>query len=301
MNSFQAKKLSLPQIMSRLGYEPIKITKNGNEYWYSSPFRNEKAPSFHTSFLGGKWIWKDFGDIGGTVIDFIMRHENYNSVSHALKFLDKMFGNTNLKSTNKTLSKFININEKTLVLDEVKGLQHPALIEYLTDERAINFSTANNYLNEIHFHNTENNKKYFALGMLNNSGGYEMRNAYFKSCLGKKDLSFFKGKGRGEICVFEGGLDFLSFLTDRKKRNLESDVIVLNSISFAEKAKSFIQDNNYSKIYAFFDNDAKGIETLETFKELPIKVVALNYLYKNYKDYNQYLQNKNKAVNINLK
>ena len=56
MNSEQAKKLSLPDIMSRLGYEPTEITKGGAEYWYCSPFRKEKEPSFHTSYLGGKWI-----------------------------------------------------------------------------------------------------------------------------------------------------------------------------------------------------------------------------------------------------
>ena len=91
MNSEQAKKLSLPDILSRLGYEPISIKRGGFEYWYASPFRKEKEASFHTSYLGGKWIWNDFADSGGTVIDFIMRHERYNRVGDALKFLDNMF------------------------------------------------------------------------------------------------------------------------------------------------------------------------------------------------------------------
>lgn len=39
----------------------------------------------------GKWIWNDFGDIGGTVIDFIMRHEGYSQVKDALSFLENMF------------------------------------------------------------------------------------------------------------------------------------------------------------------------------------------------------------------
>ena len=61
MNSHQAKQIDLPNLMSRLGYEPTAIKKGGNEYWYRSPFRSEKDASFHTSYLGGKWIWKDFG------------------------------------------------------------------------------------------------------------------------------------------------------------------------------------------------------------------------------------------------
>jgi len=82
----------------------------------------------------------------------------------------------------------------------------------------------------------------------------------------------------------------LSFLTDQKKLFLEGDVLILNSITFAGKAKTFIEEQAYSKVYAFFDNDTKGQETLSSFKELSMDLVALNYLYEGYKDYNQYLQ-----------
>ena len=304
MNSYQAKKLPLPDIMARLGYEPVKIQKNGNEYWYRSPFRKEKEASFHTSFLGDKWIWKDFGDNGGTVIDFVMQYQNYSSVNEALAFLDKMFlknhfkplGGTKTENRNKSFK-----NEKTLILDAVKPLKHPALTRYLTGERAINLKIGQTYLKEIHFHNTENGKKYFALGMQNQSGGYEVRNPFFKSSLGNKDLSLIKGgEGRGEVSVFEGYMDFLSFLTDRKKQKLQGDVLILNSVSFAEKAKSLIREQSYTKVYTFLDNDTKGRETLESFGELPTQIITLNHLYKNFKDYNQYLQNRKNKVTIKL-
>jgi len=303
MNSYQAKKLSLPEIMARLGYEPVKTQKNGKEYWYASPFRAEKTPSFHTSFLGGQWIWNDFADRGGTVIDFVLRHENYNNVADALHFLENMFHSANFKPHTAKKFNFTSkstLNEKTLVLDEIKPLKHPALIGYLSKERAIDLTIGKSYLKEVHFHNTENKKKYFALGMENQSGGYEIRNPFFKSSLGSKDLSFIKGQGREEISVFEGYMDFLSFLTDSKKKNLKGDVLILNSISFTEKAMLFIHEQNYSKLYAFLDNDAKGMETLNSFRELPIEVVALNHLYKGFKDYNQYLQNRSKSNGLSL-
>jgi ATP-dependent Lon protease len=71
--------------MAQLGYHPVKVTDNRNEFWYNSPFRVEKEPSFHISFLGGKWIWKDFGDIGGTIVDFAMRYQNDCNVKEALE------------------------------------------------------------------------------------------------------------------------------------------------------------------------------------------------------------------------
>ena len=77
--------------MQRLGYQPTEIKKGGGEYWFRSPFRDEAEASFHTSYLNGKWIWNDFGDIGGTVIDFVMRHENLSRVKDALAFLDDLY------------------------------------------------------------------------------------------------------------------------------------------------------------------------------------------------------------------
>jgi len=295
MNSNQAKQLNLPDLMGRLGYEPTSIKKEGKEYWYLSPFRKEKDASFHTSYLGGKWIWNDFGDRGGTVIDFVMRHENYHSVSDALFFLDNVFNHKKLSITLKSQKREnqqIPLTEKTLRLEKVKALKNNSLVEYLTKERGIKFSIANLYLKEIHFTNTENQKVYFALGMENMSGGYEIRNPFFKSSLGKKDLTIVHGSDRGEVSIFEGYLDFLSYLTDQSKSKLKGDVLILNSIVFSEKAINLILAQSYSKIFTFFDNDKKGAETLAFFQKFPIKVIPCNHLYSNHKDYNQFLQKK---------
>jgi len=270
MNSYQAKQLNLPDLMGRLGYEPTSIKKEGKEYWYLSPFRKEKDASFHTSFLGGKWIWNDFGDRGGTVIDFVMRHESYHRVSDALFFLDNVFNQKALSTTlnsKKRKNQQIPLTEKTLRLKKVNILKNNSLIEYLTKERAINFSIANLYLKEIHFTNTGNKKIYYALGMENMSGGYEIRNPFFKSSLGKKDITIVHGQDRGEVSIFEGYLDFLSYLTDQNKNKLKGDVLILNSVVFSEKAANLILAQSYSKVY---------------------------HLYSNHKDYNQFLQQKKK-------
>jgi len=298
MNSSQAKQLNLPDLMGRLGYEPISIKKEGKEYWYLSPFRKEKDASFHTSYLGGKWIWNDFGDRGGTVIDFVMRHENYHSVSDALLFLDKFFNKKTISVTSSAKKvknrQFPPSTEKTLRLEKVKALKSNSLVEYLTKDRVINFSIANLYLKEIHFTNTENQKLYFALGMENMSGGYEIRNPFFKSSLGKKDITIVHGQDRGEVSIFEGYLDFLSYLTDQNKSKLKGDVLILNSIVFSEKAANLILAQSYSKVFTFFDNDKKGAETLAFFQKFPITIISCNHLYSNHKDYNQFLQQKKK-------
>ena len=73
MNAEQAKQLNMVDVMARLGYEPVVVRKNGTEYHYMSPFRTETKPSLVVG--RGKmipWVWNDFGDRGGTVIDFIL-------------------------------------------------------------------------------------------------------------------------------------------------------------------------------------------------------------------------------------
>lgn len=293
MNSEQAKNISLPDLMARLGYQPTKITKGGIEYWYVSPFRSESEPSFHTSYLGGKWIWKDFGDRGGTVIDFVMRHENYTNVKQALAFLDALFSGQK-KSKNKNQSSFSfqqqSPAQPTFKLEKVIPLERT--LSYLTDTRKLDAEIVKKYLMEVYFWNTENGKLYFAPGIQNRAGGYEIRNLYFKSCVGKKDFTFLKGEKSGTCAwIFEGFIDFLSFLTHKRTLELEQDTIILNSVSFGHNALAFIQESNYTQIQTFFDNDRAGRDLLETFRQgLGLdKIYPMNFLYEEHSDYNEML------------
>lgn len=280
MNSYEAKKLNLPEIMSRLGHEPISIKKNANEYWYNSPFRAEKDASFHTSYLGGKWIWNDFGDSGGTVIDFIMRHENYSMVSDALKFLDDMYGKVGNTIKSKPRFSFqpqnfqnpkIQQTEKELEFLSAKPIENTLIISYLTKDRNINKETALKYLEEVRYRNLNTKKEYFAFGMKNESGGYEIRVASdkypFKSALKQKDISLVKGfKTNGVVNVFEGMTDFLSLLTMLKTNNLHGDSLLMHSLSSYEKTLNKIKEKQYTSVNLFLDNNKAGRDCTVKFK-----------------------------------
>jgi len=43
MNAKQAKLIPLPEILERLGHQPVKEIRG--ELWYYTPFRAEKEPS----------------------------------------------------------------------------------------------------------------------------------------------------------------------------------------------------------------------------------------------------------------
>lgn len=94
----------------------------------------------------------------------------------------------------------------------VQPLAHHALVGYLS-KRGITFDVGMTYCREVHYE--IHGKNYFAIGFPNNSDGYELRNPYFKGCMGRKDITILHGKEVPKLdtscChVFEGFFDFLS-------------------------------------------------------------------------------------------
>ena len=63
----------------------VQLKKSGSNYKGLSPFTEERTPSFMVS--PAKQIWKDFSSgKGGTVITFLMEHEQY-SYPEAIKYI----------------------------------------------------------------------------------------------------------------------------------------------------------------------------------------------------------------------
>ena len=231
MNSHQAKQIDFPDLLARLGYHPVKVCKGGRELWYTSPFRKEQTPSFHTSYLGGKWIWKDFGDEGGNVLDFVMRYEEI-SFKEALAYLRTIYpGNgsqikgragTSIQLPPTRLSfhqqsqvqGLATEGERELEFLEAHEIQNPLIFQYLVCERKIPLELVRQYLWEVKYRNKAKDKDFFSFGMKNESNGYEVRSAsdkhIFKSALIKRDVSIIKGRESSSqsVSIFEGMTDF---------------------------------------------------------------------------------------------
>ena len=300
MNSYQAKKLPVHEVLSRLGYEPVRRDKGGIEWVYNSPFRDETVPSLFVNIQ--KNVWNDFGDRGGNLLDFIMHHEN-TDFKGALGFLERLYSKTNFKArqrVNTDLSTEDTPKIETLILDKVMPLKSAVLENYLRS-RGIDVTIARQYLEVVNFHNSKTETKYFGLGLKNMSGDYEVRNPKLKTVVGNKDISLIKGRGEAtnSVAIFEGMTDFLSYLTDKKTDKLKSDVIIMNSTKLVERTKQLVTDNDYEKIYTFFDNDKSGQKAQDSFKELSANIILCNHVYQGYKDYSEYFESK-KQTHLNI-
>ena len=87
LNCEQAKRLDLVEYLAFLGHQPQKI--RNEDYWYLSPLRMEKPPSFRVNRQLNVWYDHGIGK-GGNLIDFGVLYFNC-SVKY---FLDTLQSNT---------------------------------------------------------------------------------------------------------------------------------------------------------------------------------------------------------------
>ena len=276
MNCNQFNTIPLEEVLFAIGHLPTK--QNEKEAWYLNPFETENHASFKLNKRLNIWYLFSEG-IGGNNTNFMQKFLN-TSISEILIWAE----NQNFSSfqNQKTPNRKIANPLKTYEITEVKEIQHPALLEYLKSRKVENQTE---YIKEMHYR--MNDKNYFGIGFRNDSGGYEIRNAYSKICLGKKDITSIKNDSK-DVRVFEGFFDFLSFKKVENYLEKEtSDYIILNSVSMIHKIKNTL--DNYQNIELYFDNDGAGNHAVEMIKSKNEKAEDCRILYSSFKDLNDWL------------
>mgnify|MGYP002519593302 CR=1 FL=1 len=142
-------------------------------------------------------------------------------------------------------------------------------------------------------------KQFYAIGFKNNSGGYVLRSSISKKC-SSSDITTLNPQGDltdkatgDKVLIFEGFMDFLSWMTDVKQMTPEYDCCILNSVTNIGKALPWIMKHN--NIAAFMDNDQAGRSTLQKIIDnVPetagdVCVYDMAKLYEGYNDLNEKL------------
>lgn len=276
MNAIQAKEISIEKVLENLGCEVVKY--NGIQNVYFSPLRIEKTPSFVVSRSLNRWY--DHGEQkGGNVIDFVIAKFGFN-VSEALNYLEKF---DSFFSFHQQVFETPFKQESKIEIEKIIPVKHLALTQYLKS-RGIKKYQMEDCLKEIHY--TVSEKKYFAIGFKNRSGGFELRNKYAKICIGKKDITLISNHSQ-ILRIFEGFFDYLSFIEIRENKNLEqSDYLVLNSVALITKNLSVLQ--NYRTIELYLDNDAAGNKHTEIIIKSFQDSIDYRKIFKGYKDLNEW-------------
>lgn len=303
MRAKEAREIHIDEYLSLAGINPAKQAKGGKELWYSSPIRHgDLHPSFKVDTT--KNLWFDFGIAkGGNVIDLVCELQN-TTVKEALAILERTglysgSHRTNSPTLNQAstifkkepeIKKIAGEKEKSCVFDvlKVSSINNDSLINLLR-ERKINLNIAKKYLKQVKYKPKDKTNFYNALAW-ECGNGYEARSKLFKGFIGThKDIIIVNLKDNQSVSIFEGYMDFLSFLTYYGITDFQNSVIILNSINLRKRALEEIEKYNFNKVYLFLDNDEGGRSTKDFFRLYleDIPIVDKSSLYNKYNDFNE--------------
>jgi DNA primase len=281
----EAKLIPIVDYLDKFGIMPARIS--GNDYWYFSPFRDERTPSFKVNVKKNLWYDHGLGE-GGSIIDLGARLHQC-SLSEFLEDLSD--GNYSIKVSRAQIP--VQAQENKLEVLAVKELTDPGLIQYL-EERGIEPANARRFCSEVEF--SIKGRSYVAVGFQTNSGSYELRNRWFKGSSSPKDISLIKSD-LDKLCIVEGFIDFLSLhqLEDKHFTRItgNSSFLVLNSLALLNRSVSIIK--NYRDVNLFLDTDVAEKDAKETLTLKGVRFNDASRFYPDSKDVNEFLIKKLKA------
>ncbi|OKL39995.1 toprim domain-containing protein [Pontibacter flavimaris] len=284
--------LAITDFLARQGFQPAR--KNGLDWWYISPIRApERTPSFKVNTRLNRWYDHGTGE-GGKVFDLAMRLHRTASIREVIQLLAS-------NSFSSSSSTFHPIRAKkslghgkspvretdsltTIRVLEAKPMEAGSPLSAYLQHRGISMGTASPYCREVSF--TIGERQYEAVGFANRSGGYELRNSWFKGSSSPKDITFID-KGKGTVCLLEGFMDFLSLLELRPHLRHTSNFLVLNSLS--QLGKSLEVLGQHQKVLLFLDQDQPGRRATERLLRSEPNSRDLSSFYLKHKDVNAYL------------
>jgi DNA primase len=275
----KAKDIDLVDYLASLGHHPTKVSPP--HFWYTSPLREERTPSFKVNRHLNKWY--DFADgKGGNLVDFgILYH--HCSVS---ELLQKLSGPAiTLEKHPAQTQQLPDTVQKPIEILSTHLISSYPLTRYLWSRR-IDENIANKYCQEVRY--KRGDKPYYAIGFKNDRGGYELRNEKFKGGSSPKDVTTISN-GAKDLAVFEGFFDFLSFQTlNRNQAVPDRNFLILNSAAFFEKSLPFMQEHR--RVHLFLDTDKTGEKcTLQALDLDKDKFTDERVLYRQYKDLNDWV------------
>ena len=279
------KRYSIVEYLERKGVKPVRRT--AAYALYCSPLREETHPSFKVDTEKNLWI--DYGEgRGGSIIDLCMRMEGC-TLSEAIRLLGQ---NAPVNGTYSFLNDFVPNNSQPVMavngarrLIEISDTLPPHFQEYLTKVRCINLEKAMPFLKCISYE--VRGRRYQAIGFTNLSSGYELRDDMtFKGTIAPKDITPIFTDRAEPVCIFEGFMDFLSFLS--MKEEITNHCLVMNSVSNVARTIRYLNDRHLTHIRSFLDNDEAGRRTVQDFIKAGFHVEDMNIHYKDFKDLNDF-------------
>lgn len=293
MNIEYANTIPLRLVFDKIGSQPFE--QDEKHLFYQSPFRNDDIPSIKVNTRHNTWrdnVDQKRGNVITLVCLYLKNKGKAARTKHALEWLRNTIGYVVLNCPH--IVKDQSACDKKYRYKDHGMIARPELIRYLED-RGIPLKYARFALKEIKLLNTETQKSFSAIGMVNDEGGIAIRNPLIKAQIRPAYVTFIRGqviKPDG-IHVFKDFMDYLSMITRRHGKSFDDDVIILNHLSNMRLSSAYIRGYGYSSLYTWLDNNEAGLMASRNYAtfcktEPSLKHISMNRHYLGYKDVNEW-------------
>ncbi|MBS1778031.1 MAG: hypothetical protein JST70_01820 [Bacteroidetes bacterium] len=261
MDIVQAKAIPLCRIFEVLGSRPAP-TLNGLQL-YKSPFNPEQKTMLVVNPETNTWsdpVTNENGDTVQLIVRYLESQQLQHSIMDALRWMRNMIGNTHQQiklpaeiPDHTKADSIFRVKDQTYLSDNL-------LMQYVEEERGIPFHIAREYFKQLTILNTTNGKSFVALGFENEDGGFAIRNPLHKAHIGKRAITFIRGRKAkpSNIHVFKDIFDYLSIVLLRNGKCFDGDSIILNSSDCLQDMTAYIRNYGYCHLHSWFANDEAG-------------------------------------------
>ena len=277
----QAKQIDIRRFLEICGARCSQ--SNYKESWYFAPDRDERTASLHVFGNGSRW--HDFGmGVGGDIVDLTKHLFNLSSTHDALEKIAEMAPG----------SSDIILPRKEKINSEAKGQSQSRIISVgdlstsllmYSRSRGIHDEVIMRICKRVNF-TTKKGKPLYAIGFRNDNGGWELRNSFYKGCIGHKSITSHIDLAYAPIVVFEGFFDYMSCIELGWISPACHNAIILNSTSLVDTAIPFLFSR---QVILCLDSDSAGRSAAEKIKGKCEVVDDWSNRYPRCKDLNEFL------------
>ncbi|MEJ8802821.1 toprim domain-containing protein [Pontibacter sp. H249] len=284
--------LSITDLLASQGIQPAR--KRGSDWWYISPIRTaERTPSFKVNTRLNRWYDHGTGE-GGKVFDLALRLHRTATIREVIQLLSRQSFLATPTPVLTACSAENNLPPKQepekdsdahrLRVLASSPLEEKSRMAVYLRQRGVSLRTAAPYCREVDF--SINARQHSAIGFENRSGGYELRNAWFKGSSSPKDITYID-RGTNTVCLLEGFMDFLSLLELWPHLKESASFLVLNSLTQLGKGLEVL--GRHRQVLLFLDHDPPGRKVTERLLRSELNCQDVSALYRGHKDVNAYL------------
>lgn len=270
---------SLPKLLEALGHQPEK--RHGQEliYHLSGP-----KPAFAVNQQHN--IWYDYhAGKGGNIIDFAIMYWKV-TFREALKKLGEHFELNELPDYGRLQCRRRHAQKLPHYrLQHTRPLgQNPNITAYL-QEKCI-WEASQDILTEVYYYVQDESghiKPFYAAGLQNELGHWQVSSPIFNKCLGHTAISFFQ-KNETQVSIFQDTISYLSWQTDHPQS--DHSILIVHSDDLLLSAIRKIKD--FQEISVLFNRDDTGRrQSAELLQALP--QATDRSVYEGHTHYNEWL------------